>query len=312
MKSYEVACPYCKAVVDKKYSDTWCPVCGNMVKTSEFIDIESETYIRSLKKSGVYKQVQELIWNENTDEALKTIRTVIGQKGNIVSIEDDVVEPVVISKILKERPNDWTKTEESRTIANTIVCPYCKQEVNKEYQDKVCPNCGEYVKSKDWIDRQVDSIVRIMKRKGLFEYVSSAIFNGDNNLVIDELRGLSSRDDCVVEQAFVERILKSKPADQAVSEKLVRPNVAYESAKSVSPAGNLTPCPDCGRMISKQAETCPGCGRHTGVHVCPNCGSVNTKTISELSKATSIFMWGIFSANKVKSTYECLDCKQKF
>ena len=27
------------------------------------------------------------------------------------------------------------------------------------------------------------------------------------------------------------------------------------------PNPNLTPCPDCGRQVSRSAEACPGCGR---------------------------------------------------
>jgi hypothetical protein len=30
------------------------------------------------------------------------------------------------------------------------------------------------------------------------------------------------------------------------------------------PSSNLTPCPDCGRLVSKMATACPQCGRPLG------------------------------------------------
>ncbi len=75
---------------------------------------------------------------------------------------------------------------------------------------------------------------------------------------------------------------------------------------------NLTPCPACNDLISKKAESCPHCGQPTGVHVCPKCQSTNTKVISGASKATSIFLWGPFAANKVVSKFQCKDCGHKW
>lgn len=195
---------------------------------------------------------------------------------------------------------------------NSIICPYCKQEVENQHLDKICPHCGNYVKSQDWIDKQVDSLIRFMKRKGLFEYVAAAIYNGENESAIGEIRQFSNREDQVVEQAFVKRVLETKPENYVRSDDLISDRPVRDAEQKVATTSNLIPCPDCNRMISKQAEKCPGCGRLTGVHVCPNCGSINTRTISELSKATSVFLWGIFAANKVKSTYECKDCGLKF
>ena len=74
----------------------------------------------------------------------------------------------------------------------------------------------------------------------------------------------------------------------------------------------LISCKACGKQISSQAESCPNCGQPTGIHVCPNCRSTNTKVISGTSKATSVFLWGVFAANKVISKYECKDCHHKF
>lgn len=72
-------------------------------------------------------------------------------------------------------------------------------------------------------------------------------------------------------------------------------------------------CPECGNEVSDKARTCPHCGNPIDTNVyCPNCGSSDVKIISGASKAASIAMWGIFAANKVKSTYKCNSCGHKF
>lgn len=72
-------------------------------------------------------------------------------------------------------------------------------------------------------------------------------------------------------------------------------------------------CPECGKDVSDKARNCPHCGNPIDTKVyCPKCGSSHVQVISGASKALSVAMWGVFAANKVKSTYMCLDCKQKF
>ncbi len=75
----------------------------------------------------------------------------------------------------------------------------------------------------------------------------------------------------------------------------------------------LINCPECGHQVSNTAKSCPNCGTpiDTAMH-CPKCGSTNVKTISGASKVVSIWAWGIFSANKVLSKFQCKDCKFKF
>lgn len=75
---------------------------------------------------------------------------------------------------------------------------------------------------------------------------------------------------------------------------------------------DMVKCTTCRKFISNKAEACPHCGNLTGVHVCPRCSSVNTKVISGTNKATSIFLWGAFAANKVVSKFECKDCGHRF
>lgn len=74
----------------------------------------------------------------------------------------------------------------------------------------------------------------------------------------------------------------------------------------------LTTCTACNQQISVNAESCPHCGQPTGVHVCPRCNSTDTKVISGVSKATSIFLWGPFAANKVISKFQCKKCGHKW
>lgn len=75
----------------------------------------------------------------------------------------------------------------------------------------------------------------------------------------------------------------------------------------------LIKCPACGHQVSDRAKSCPSCGQPIDTAIrCPKCGSANTSVISGASKVASIAMWGVFAANKVKSTYVCNACRYKF
>lgn len=72
-------------------------------------------------------------------------------------------------------------------------------------------------------------------------------------------------------------------------------------------------CPECGKEVSDKARNCPNCGTPIDKKVyCPNCGSDNVGVISGADKAFSVVMFGVLAANKVKSTYKCFKCGQKF
>lgn len=86
----------------------------------------------------------------------------------------------------------------------------------------------------------------------------------------------------------------------------------YQPQTSIQSIPQLVTCPACGQQISNQAAACPSCGQPTGVHVCPKCGSTDTKVISDASKAVSVGIFGIFAANKVLSKYHCNNCGYKF
>jgi transposase-like protein len=75
----------------------------------------------------------------------------------------------------------------------------------------------------------------------------------------------------------------------------------------------LITCPDCQKEISDSAENCPNCGRPMQTAIkCPNCKSTRVEKISTASKLGSALMWGALAANKLKSSYKCLDCKFKW
>lgn len=72
-------------------------------------------------------------------------------------------------------------------------------------------------------------------------------------------------------------------------------------------------CPECQKDVSSNAKSCPHCGNPIDTKVyCPKCKSSNVSVISGTSKAVSIALWGVFAANKVKSTYKCNKCGHKF
>lgn len=99
-------------------------------------------------------------------------------------------------------------------------------------------------------------------------------------------------------------------------------------------------CPNCSSMILETSRSCPDCGfdgigtyllqlerekqakvidythdydinvnNTSTAHVpkCPTCGSPKIQKVSTLSKAGSVFMWGLLS-QKVKKTWHCNNC----
>ena len=92
-------------------------------------------------------------------------------------------------------------------------------------------------------------------------------------------------------------------------------------------------CPRCGNEDSYQKFTdnsefgeCTKCGWMTyhkwigtppttikTVEVkCPYCNSTNTKKISEMSKAASVAVFGVFAMGKVSKQWHCNNCKSDF
>ena len=189
----------------------------------------------------------------------------------------------------------------------TIVCLYCQNDIDVDYQNRQCPYCGKFVVSAERMKEAVDAVIWLTRNKGLFDALKVHIYNHEDDRAINIIRSVTERQDSAVEQKVIERILKDKPADWTPVAAL---KVSIPIPVSNAPA--LVSCKACNNQISNHAKTCPHCGHPTGVHVCPKCGSIKTKVISGASKTASIFFWGAYAANKVRSTYECLDCKHKW
>ena len=189
-----------------------------------------------------------------------------------------------------------------------IKCLYCNNDIDKNFLHKQCPICGNVVGGDEELRTFIFLTIFRAKNEGVYDALKTHIFNSENEQAIEIIRALwDNKKRLVVEQKVIERILNEKPANWTYTE---APNVSIPTPASNTPA--LVSCKACGNQISNHAETCPHCGHPTGVHVCPKCGGIRTRVISGASKTASIFLWGAYAANKVRSTYECLDCKQKF
>ena len=184
-----------------------------------------------------------------------------------------------------------------------IECPYCGNMVNKEYENYACPFCGERVMSKEFINERLESLIRIMKRRGIHDRIQTLIWNDSVQIATDEIRAFLERADHAMEHALIQHFKESKPAKWDNNPVLIHPK---------KPTIILVECEVCEKEISPKASSCPHCGNPTGVHVCPKCNSINTRIITGTSKAASIFLWGAFAANKVVSKFECKDCGHKF
>ena len=144
-----VSCPYCRADVPSEFLDKWCPYCRNKVKSEYFIKEEVGVYRRMLKRNDVYDYVCTLIWCGYTDRAIEIIRDTIGQKGNVVTLEDTVVEERVIAEILEDKPANWKGSKDGdKPPLNPPPKPVIKPENPTPPQptpteDPVrCPNCN--------------------------------------------------------------------------------------------------------------------------------------------------------------------------
>ena len=189
-----------------------------------------------------------------------------------------------------------------------IKCLSCDNDVDKDFLYKRCPICGEVVGGEEELSSFVFLTIYRAKKEGAFEALRTHVFNSENEQAVEIIRALwDNKKRLVVEQKVIDRILKDKPSDWTP---VAAPKVSIPTPVSNTPA--LVSCKACNNQISNHAETCPHCGHPTGVHVCPKCGGIKTRVISGASKTASIFFWGAYAANKVRSTYECLDCKQKF
>lgn len=193
---------------------------------------------------------------------------------------------------------------------NTKRCVRCQNEYSKK--ELFCPSCGA-------IDERRASQINALEIKAIHNPEIGLLCKGCGSIFPNDQTKCTYCGETVTKEGT--KSIVSMRSDEL--KKVITPIGGYYSGKPVTSKQyikkikttknpNLTPCPACNHPISTQAESCPNCGQPTGVHVCPKCRSVNTKVISGASKATSIFMWGVFAANKVVSRYQCKDCGHKF
>lgn len=162
----------------------------------------------------------------------------------------------------------------------------------------------------EWDDIKNEKQQRLLKEA--WEIVYEAIKCGyidEASKRIQNITGVSESDSMDIIEHIKVDILKR---DDSIRYDHQTNMTATISGKQTRDLSGLINCISCNVQISKKAEVCPHCGQPTGVHVCPKCQSSNTKTISGASKATSIFLWGPFAANKVLSKFQCNDCGHKW
>lgn len=162
-------------------------------------------------------------------------------------------------------------------------CPYCGCPAS--FQNK---GVGEHTEENEMvIDPKWEEILQIIKDNSRSGFEA-----------VDEIKRLTG---VTLSEAF--DILEYMEKNDAPPPHVLVPK---------QPPKTTTECSACNNQISIKAEVCPHCGNPTGIHVCPKCGSTNTKTISGASKAASVLLWGPFAANKVVSKYQCKACWHKF
>lgn len=217
-----------------------------------------------------------------------------------------------------------------------IKCTECGREISD--QASTCPNCGYpmqvqtqcrasvYVNDSSWgdvyaaIDRGdlmcATKLIKTITGASIQEARATAVLLNNNRSAHIQATGTKVNirtNDIGAQHKDAVRCLKCGKLyykDMAACPGCSSPNNAATTSYYVDPSKVI--CASCKSHISKQTEVCPHCGHPTGVHVCPKCNSANTKVISDASKATSIFLWGPFAANKVLSRFQCKDCGYKF
>lgn len=70
-------------------------------------------------------------------------------------------------------------------------------------------------------------------------------------------------------------------------------------------------CTKCGTLTYSKMPT-QKTYNSTPIVKCPYCNSTNTKKISEMSKAASVAVFGVFAMGKVSKQWHCNNCKSDF
>lgn len=87
-------------------------------------------------------------------------------------------------------------------------------------------------------------------------------------------------------------------------------NCGCEKSKKVfTPTLIKGECLECGTITFSEPN--PFAKKRLEVR-CPYCNSTNTKKISEMSKAASVAVFGMFAMGKVSKQWHCNNCKSDF
>lgn len=186
-----------------------------------------------------------------------------------------------------------------------MLCPYCKTEIVITNNTEVCPFCRENIASEVKDQLAAEECVHRLLTAADISIIEELLVEDRSVEAMRLISRIRGKMEPFVEVRVLRMIKQSTTNEQLL-------NRIKEADSEKQPPVRLVPCVACGNQISTQAETCPHCGQPTGVHICPNCSSANTKVISGASKATSVFLWGPFAANKVISKFQCKDCGHKF
>lgn len=190
-----------------------------------------------------------------------------------------------------------------------MICPHCWTEIEIAEITTNCPLCKKDIKTAVNHQLAAEECLRDSITPAAREKIEMLLMEDRRVEAMHLVRRIRGKMDAFVE-ARVLRIIEQTSTNERLRDHIMEANNkrTNQDRERVS----LVSCSACNASISTKAESCPHCGHPTGVHICPKCNSTNTKVISGSSKATSIFLWGPFAANKVLSKFQCKDCGHKW
>lgn len=281
-------CFNCENEIEISITTEVCPICKSNITLDVKNQLAAEECLRNLITEEDRRKIDELILVGDGVEAMHLVRKLRGKR-----------EPLVENRVIRIIENTPYRTK-------MVVCPHCMSEIeNPGRGGRLCPVCNK-------------DIAISVEEYAHAEILLESNISNDNRKAIKCLLRENKKIEAV---HLVQSITKNDSGHVAlaVTKIIAQSTLDGDVIECWNTHGTnaenqirLTRCSACNRQISKQAETCPHCGQPTGIHVCPKCQSINTKVISGASKATSIFLWGPFAANKVVSKFECRHCGHKW
>lgn len=189
-----------------------------------------------------------------------------------------------------------------------MLCPHCKNEIMIIEHMVVCPLCGADIEMNVKNQLAAEECLSNLITDEVREQIEALLVDDKRAEAMRLIRKTRGKMDALVEVRVI-RIIEQTTTNECLRQYALN---LTANRKALESSTLLTKCSVCEKEVSTKAETCPHCGQPTGIHVCPSCQSINTKVISGASKATSIFLWGPFAANKVVSKFQCKDCGHKW